>query len=376
MPTNQLTPTGPRGANGSSTVQAVLTVLAGNPIAETAAHAYLDTAVLSDAVEMFRQAGIRALTDAEETQAAQNCWQIYLEFANWATAETTAAHQLRPLFQQAESDGSLAGWWFIRKHPCWRLRLHAPPGGQVEDTIGDALDQLTAAGHLARWWPGVYEPETTAFGGGPAMASAHRLFHADSRAILDSTPHGDVPLRRPEMSVLLITTLLTAAGLERYEQGAVWDHVCRERPLPTDVTPEQTTRITNDLHYLLFADTSADGPLFGIGTPLESAAAWADSFRRVGRDLRERALAGTLERGLRLVLSYHVIFHWNRLGIPPRMQAALAHSARYAILGTHPRRAPATERADPGRVQPTSSPNGAANRWTRHFDEQGPAHAF
>lgn len=362
MPTDQLITTAPSDAKGTSTVRAVLAVLAGNTVAETAAHAGLDAAVLADAVETFRQAGIRALADAEETGAAQNCWQVYLEFADWATAETTAAQQLRPLLHQAENDGNLAGWWFIRKHPCWRFRLHIQPGRQTENVIGDVLDQLTAAGHLTRWWPGIYEPETTAFGGGPAMTTAHRLFHTDSRAILDLATHGDAPLGRPEMSVLLITTLLNAAGLERYEQGHVWDHVSRERPLPTGITPEQTARTAKDLRHLLLADTSAGGPLFKPGSPLASTAAWADSFRRAGRDLGKNARAGTLERGLRLVLSYHVIFHWNRLGIAPRMQAALAHSARDAILGTRTGPVPPTRRTKAERTQPIHGHHGAADR--------------
>ena len=41
---------------------------------------------------------------------------------------------------------------------------------------------------------------------------------------------------------------------------------------------------------------------------------------------------GTLDRGLRDVLAHHVIFHWNRLGLPASTQATLARSAQAAVM--------------------------------------------
>ena len=62
------------------------------------------------------------------------------------------------------------------------------------------------------------------------------------------------------------------------------------------------------------------------------------AFRHAGRSLAEAVRLGTLDRGLRQVLSYHVIFHWNRLGLSLRAQSALAWAARTAIL--HPTSSP------------------------------------
>lgn len=165
------------------------------------------------------------------------------------------------------------------------------------------------------------------------MAIAHRLFHADSHAILDLAAHENPPIGRTELSVLLLTTLLHAAGLEWYEQGAVWNAVSEERPKTADVPPERTDKMSGDLRRLLLADTSPDGPLFAPGKPLATAATWAEAFRQAGHDLGTAARLGTLQRGLRHVISYHVIFHWNRFNLPPRMQAALARAARETIFG-------------------------------------------
>lgn len=338
MPADQLTTT---------IVQAVLSVLAGAPITEAAARADLDPAVLADAIELYHRAGTQALAQAEHAPAVH---QIYLEFPEWPLAETIAAHHLLPELDHAERDGHLTGWWYIRKYPYWRLRLHIPTGAGSPRHLGAALDHLLAAGLLTRWWPGTYEPETAAFGGSNAIDIAHRLFHADSRAILDLAAHGTATLGRTETSVLLITTLLRAAGLEWYEQADVWDHVTSERPLPEDITPEHLTRMGEDLRHLLLADTSPVGPLFSPGSPLASTATWAAHFRQAGQALSAMAHTGNLERGLRRILSYHVIFHWNRFNIPPRTQAALTHAARHTILGIPPR-----QRTSPRETAPAAN---------------------
>ncbi|WP_248782480.1 thiopeptide-type bacteriocin biosynthesis protein [Saccharothrix syringae] len=221
-------------------------------------------------------------------------------------------------------------WWYMRKHLCWRLRLRPGPAGHaLKQHLADALD---TRGRISAWWPGVYEAETAAFGGPAGMNAAHDLFCADSRAILNLTHTKDLELGRRELSLLLCTTLLRAASLEWYEQGDVWQHVTRERPLPADVPTTKTSAMAVDLTRLLRADTSPEGPLLGTDGPLSTTAPWMNAFRKAGHSLGTAAREGTLHRGLREVLSYLVIFHWNRLGLPTRTQSILAHAAHTAVL--------------------------------------------
>lgn len=283
--------------------------------------------------------------------------QLYLEFADWTTAEQVAALHLAPFLNRAEAEGVATQWWFIRKHPCWRLRMQ---DNGVKGRIGAVLDELTTSGHLHRWWTGIYEPETAAFGNAHSMRIAHELFHADSRAILDLQRHNKIPLGRRELSVLLCGTLMRAAALEWYEQGDVWHRVAQERPLPDDVPQDRLQELADELRQLMLADTTSDGPLLGQDAPLAFAADWAGAFREAGTALGTASREGALDRGLRHVISYQVIFHWNRLGLPARKQSILAWAARAAILGLPAHKANAPTRTRPSAPAPTITDRVAA----------------
>ncbi|MEW1549564.1 thiopeptide-type bacteriocin biosynthesis protein [Streptomyces tsukubensis] len=280
---------------------------------------------LEAAIDVFRQAGALAL---EQQATAPGWWQIYVEFPDWANAEATAATYLAPLLDQSATE-----WWFIRKHPCWRMRL-LPQGrpDSTKTTVGTALDDLTTSGRIQRWWTGVYEPESAAFGGTAGMTTAHRLFHADTQAILARLHGHRHLLGRRELSVLLCTALMRGAGLEWYEQGDVWHQVAAGRPLPADVTPEQLEPMGVELRRLLKADLRPEGLMLGDGNPAAFAAEWIGAFSEAGEVLGNAAGEGRLERGLRQVLAYHVIFHWNRMGLPARAQSILAWGACAAML--------------------------------------------
>lgn len=314
------------------TERAVLAVLAGRPLVEAAAEARIDPANLADALHIFRNAGREALAG----QAAQTTWwHAYLHFTDWANADRTFTSHVLPLLRTAETDGAITGWWYTRKHPCWRLRLRRRPGAPAMLSVGDGLDALAAEGHLHRWWPGIYEPETTAFGGPASMDTAHSLFIADSREIQRLPAQEKVVLGRRELSVLLCTALMRGAGLEWHEQGDVWHHVitAEHRSSLADLPRERLEATAAEIRALLVADLDS---LTSPGGPLAPVAEWVMAFRDAGRSLAEAVRLGTLDRGLRQVLSYHVIFHWNRLGLSLRAQSALAWAARTAILGSPP----------------------------------------
>ncbi|MEU5312223.1 thiopeptide-type bacteriocin biosynthesis protein [Streptomyces sp. NPDC021562] len=211
-------------------------------------------------------------------------------------ADTTFTTHVLPVLQDAETSGTIDGWWYTRKHPCWRLRLHLRPDIGTTLTIGNGFDHLVADGHLPRWWPGVYEPETAAFGGAASMTAAHVLFIADSRETQQLRQRTDLAVGSRELSVLLRT--MRAAGLEWYEQGDVWHRVITDehRSAVDDVPADHLDARAQEIRPLLFADSDA---LLRPGGPLEPVAEWAAAFRAAGQELGHAVQSGTLDRGLR-----------------------------------------------------------------------------
>jgi thiopeptide-type bacteriocin biosynthesis protein len=303
-------------------------VMTGTPLADAASAVGMEPTTLDDAIEVYRQAGRRALDHYTDS----SWWQVYIQFTHWDQAEQAASEHLAPLLLRAEADGVIAAWWFMRKHPCWRLRLRPGPAGRAMTAdVSAELDQLAAGGHIGGWWPGIYEAETAAFGG-TGMDIVHDLFCADSRAIVTVLPGAEATLGRRELSLLLCSTLMRAADLEWYEQGDVWHRIIRERPLPNDVLAAKITAMADQVKTLLLTDAAAGGPLLGVNGPLASLADWAEAFRQAGQALGLTAREGTLRRGLREIISYLVIFHWNRLGLHIRTQSIVASAACAAIL--------------------------------------------
>jgi thiopeptide-type bacteriocin biosynthesis protein len=312
----------------SPTQHAVLAVLTGMSLAVAAQQYRMDPVILSDAVAVYDQAGREALA---RHAAATEWWQTYLHFTDWPNADATFTTRVLPVLREAEATGAIDGWWYTRKHPCWRLRLRVHPAGKPKLAIGDVFDRLVSEGHLRRWWPGIYEPETPAFGGNTSMTAAHALFVTDSREIQRLRQRGGLTVGPRELSVLLCTIMMRAARLEWYEQGDVWDRVITtdHRSAVSDVPPERLDARAQEIRPLLLADSDA---LLRPGGPLAPVTEWAAAFRSAGQALTHGVQDGSLDRGLRQVLSYHVIFHWNRLGLSMRGQSILAWAARAAIL--------------------------------------------
>jgi thiopeptide-type bacteriocin biosynthesis protein len=312
------------------TSSAVLDVLAGTSVSQVASRANLTPAELADAVETYHAAGQAAL----RTHAASRGWfAVRVQPTDWGTAEQAVAAHLGPHLQQAQAAGTLTTWWFVRKHPCWRLRLQPSlTATDVEVSFRGILDSLTETGVLARWSTAVYEPESVAFGGAPGMDIAHTLFHTDSANVLDyiqvATRSEDV-LGRRELSILLCSIMFRAAQQDRYEQGDIWHRVATMRSLPTDIPENRLASMAEDLRQLLTADTAQ---LLETGGQLGFVAPWATGFHTAGRALADAAQHGTLLRGTRDVLAHHVIFHWNRLGLSATTQAILARAACHAVM--------------------------------------------
>ena len=126
------------------------------------------------------------------TASALTWVQLTFTCDDWRSAEHAAVTVLGPQLAAAQDAGDLASWWFIRKGPQWHVRLESPR----DDLTAHLASALTASGEARSVTGGVYEPETTRFGGPDGMDAAHRIFAADSSSLLD-LPSRDRPPAAP-----------------------------------------------------------------------------------------------------------------------------------------------------------------------------------
>lgn len=352
MPADRLTEPTPTSGMGSSNVppdaahadttgsleRAILEVLGGTaPTLVATSHA-IPVDRLAEAAARYRRAGRRTLYGPADGVG----WvHIAVVFPRWDDAENTVAVHLWPHIHELESTGVITAWWFVRKAPAWRIRFQ--PGVNqtryAREAIGLVLDELASRQLIVRWSPGVYEPETQAFGGLDAMRTAHSLFHTDSEAILGYVarrrqphPHPAGLLGRREVSLIICGALLRAAGQDRYERGDIWHRVTYLRPLPDDIHTDRASSLTSKIRKLLALDATPDSPLAQPNRPLHFARPWLSAVTNAGRELQTYASQGALDRGLRDVLAHHLIFHWNRLGLRATTQGLLAMIARDAAF--------------------------------------------
>lgn len=267
--------------------------------------------------------------------------QVNVAFPDWASAEHTAVDHLGPLLNAAEDEGFLTAWFFVRKAPCWRLRyLPSAHASAARARLDRGIDDLRNRGLVTDVTEFVYEPETRAFGGAEAMDSAHRLFHLDSRHLLAHfarTRHTPGPGHRRELSILLCTILMRAAGLDWYEQGDVWARVAEHREPFEQLPPDKRHTLRADVRRLMSVDTTH---LADEDSPLGLTTTWTDAFASAGRELAASAAGGRLHRGVRAVLTHHVVFAWNRLGLAYATQATLADAAQAVVFGPDPTKDP------------------------------------
>ncbi|MFI5489204.1 thiopeptide-type bacteriocin biosynthesis protein [Micromonospora echinaurantiaca] len=254
--------------------------------------------------------------------------QTTIAFPDPHAAEQAASTHLAPILAEAEARHLITTWFYIRKGN-WRLRYLPATTTDADRYLTRELERLTYGRHIRAAVPGIYEPEIHAFGGPEAMDTAHRLWHHDSRHLLTrSTDH--TPARQRETSIMLSATMMRAAGLDWYEQGDVWARVADHREPPQ---PALVDSLQNAARRLLTVDpatlTRQAAPLAGCRTLFEAYTSAGDTLRHLNQ-------TGQLRRGLRATLAHHVIFAWNRRGIPGLHQAALATAAKTIIFGPEP----------------------------------------
>ncbi|MFF0740503.1 methyltransferase, FxLD system [Streptomyces sp. NPDC004111] len=285
--------------------------------------------------------------------------QHNITFADRETGHRLLSGRLGTALREAEAAGEISTWWFMNKSP-WPLRYQA---GQPSARIESELAALVRDSSVSSWTTTIYEPETTAFGGAQAIVTAHDLFHADSRHLSTYTP-GPGRLGRAETTVLFLSAMMRAAGLDWFEQGDTWAKAAALRPAKAvALPPEKAAAMTPAMHRLMTVDAHS---LCRPSGPLDGHTAWVAAFEHAGSTLARLASTGLLERGLRAVLAHHTIFHANRAALQRDDQHTLFNIAREAVMGSK------DNTASPANSAARTTSVGAVNTTTLAAQEAGP----
>lgn len=241
------------------------------------------------------------------------------------------AGRLRSFVAAATGRYAIDQWWWLHKVDAdgshVRLRLLVPGAPEwIGATLRSDADGALGVSTLLL----VYEPEIAFFGGVAGMEWAHNFFFADSEFLATWFAETTTTIKADlGVSVALCSHLLRMAGLDPHEQWDVWKRVQRFRhprgaiQPSSDVSVEWARRIVGANATQLLRTVE--------GVPRSLLATHLERLTTLGKELHLAAARGSLECGLRHTLAGALIFHWNRLGAPFRVQSGLSNAVVRAL---------------------------------------------
>jgi thiopeptide-type bacteriocin biosynthesis protein len=214
-------------------------------------------------------------------------------------------------------------FYFMRKAPDVRLRFRGrEPEGDLFFELHKILSGLQHDGFVQRFFCSVYEPEVHQFGGPEAMDHVHAHFDADSAAwialdLLDASGRWTVPSAVFESALMNDLFYRTLAC-----RAEVWDTWCNLRSL----LPAAQSGPAPVVDIVLAED------LLPQVSPAEAHVIeqYLGSNRALASGLLQVWNEGRLQCGLRGLLPFVAMYHFNRHGIDGVGQAALAHAMSQA----------------------------------------------
>ncbi len=228
---------------------------------------------------------------------------------------------LRPLIDEWRREGTLSQFYFTRKPPDLRLRFRGPRcrSTVLAGTVA-TLYSLQRDGAVERFFSSVYEPEMNLFGGPAGMELVHAYFDADTCCWLemDGLWAGNQARLTPEALTCAVTDHLLLLTLG--DRSEIWDVWCTVlsmaggRPA-ADAESELPTRSK------LMTRVSA--------TEQDVLRRYREHNTSLALGLTVTYNRGELQCGLRALLTWVAIFHFNRYGLgASRLADAAAAMAR------------------------------------------------
>lgn len=215
--------------------------------------------------------------------------------------------------------GIVDQFYFVHKPPGARVRFLGDRAALLPE-LSSAFDQLARDGQIGAWSRGLYDTEPYQFGGQTGIGIAHRFFTVESLAVLAfhrQRLRGDASLDPFVFSLLLIDLLLREVTGDAWERWDVW---CRME------STGRALRLSDEAQAAAIERSRVARQAIGdvIGDPERAIRGLSSGERRIVDEYRRALPAiaselnhahdhGQLLWGVRTILPFWIVFHWNRM---------------------------------------------------------------
>jgi thiopeptide-type bacteriocin biosynthesis protein len=279
--------------------------------------------------DLFIAAGAQRI---EEEANPERWLQVGLSFARRSDAISFLQDELADQIEQWRASDAIHSHAWLYKPPGVRLRFCGRAlSRRFQTELFGLLNQAKSAGKIENYELGTYTCETYQFGGEVGMRICHDYFSDDSQAVMRL--HGLRTRREsttaPEiLSLLALNDLIRKCVLDPWEHWDVWCNMRLARrglDLPDDareLAQRDLERHRDLWNALVFSPERVCSSLS------EQELCWLERYQAENTKLvaafQKAEREGCLLYGVRQILPFCIIFHWNRLGIAAAEQKVLS----------------------------------------------------
>jgi thiopeptide-type bacteriocin biosynthesis protein len=259
--------------------------------------------------------------------------QVGASFAGARRADAFMRERVLPRVEAWLQAGRVSRFFYMWKPPGVRLRFCVPrPTAGFERELTALLSGARRARLITRHEYGLYDAETYQFGGEAGIDLYHRHATIDSIAVLrlkDLLHRGRAEADASSLSLVLLSSVFSQVTGDAWELWDVWSNM-RLTGRSFELTAEQRAIAREQMkqNQVVLRRAVLAPDAFVAGLSKEERQIVAD-YRRghakwaagVKQAIRRRQLLF----GIRKVLPFYAIFHWNRFGFPGYLQSTLTY---------------------------------------------------
>ncbi|MEU2030744.1 thiopeptide-type bacteriocin biosynthesis protein [Nocardia amamiensis] len=227
-------------------------------------------------------------------------------------------------------DGPGRGFFFMHKEPGLRVRFCGVDDG-CAGALREALDVFVAETTITAWTSGPYDAEVMQFGGATGLSLTHQWFTAESLAVLEHHRlrlDGTARIGSELFSLMLIDRLLRRL-CDDWERWDVWCKLALTGRLVGDAAGAVDLSRSRATRLLLSHQARILG---AAGEPERKMFARYDTaLDELCPEIQAAVDAGRLLWGLREILPFWMVFHWNRMAFDFETQKLLAATGAAAL---------------------------------------------